>query len=83
MHYGRKEVEKRASRLHSPVTNRIHKLQLIGVRFFLIGLIFICLFGISMMAGAFQSILSSAPNPEQIQIIPQGYTTSVLDTSAK
>ncbi len=83
MHYGRKEVEKRANRLHSPATNRIHKLQLIGVRFFLIGLIFMCLFGISMIAGAFQSILSSAPNPEQIQIIPQGYTTSVLDISGK
>lgn len=83
MHFGRKEVERRASRLHSPAIHRIHKLQLIGIRFFLIGLVFMSLFGISMITGGVQSILSSAPNAEQIQIIPQGYTTSILDTSGK
>lgn len=81
MNFGRKHVEKRVKQLNSPATHRIHKLQLIGIRTFLIGLIFIGLFSISMLVGAYESILSTAPDPDQIQIIPQGYSTSVLDTS--
>lgn len=83
MNFGRREVEKRAHQLRSSATHRIHKLQLIGIRFFLISLIFMGLFGISALVGGYQSILSSAPDPEQIQIIPQGYATSILDTSGK
>lgn len=81
MNFGRKEVEKRAAQLHSPATQRIHKLQLIGIRFFLVSLILMGIFAISILAGGYQSILSSAPDPQQIQIIPQGYSTSILDTS--
>ena len=83
MNFGRREVEKRAHQLRSSATYRIHKLQLIGIRFLLVSLIFVGLFGVSALVGGYQSILSSAPNPEEIQIMPQGYATSVLDTSGK
>lgn len=81
MNFSRKEVEKRAAQLRSPATQRIHKLQLIGIRFFLVSLIFVGIFSISMLAGAYGSILSSTPDAKQIQLIPQGYSTSILDTS--
>ena len=83
MNFGRREVEKRVHQLRSSATYRIHKLQLIGIRFLLVSLIFVGLFAVSALVGGYQSILSSAPNPEEIQIMPQGYATSVLDTSGK
>lgn len=81
MNFGRKEVEKRATQLRSSAKQRIRKLQLIGIHLFLIGLIFLSIFFLRMLADGYHSILSSAPDPAQIQIIPQGYSTSILDTA--
>lgn len=81
MNFGSKEVEKRASQLCSPATQRIYKIQLIGIRLFLISMVFVCIFILRVICDGYQSILSSAPDPDQIQIIPQGYSTSILDTT--
>lgn len=81
MNFGRHEVEKRAQQLRSPSVHRIHKLQLIGIRLIVVGLLFVTLFCISTFLGLYQGVLSSAPNPDEIQLVPQGYTTTVLDTS--
>lgn len=83
MIFGRKEVEKRARELQSASTYRIHKLQLIGIRFLLISLLFCVLFTVSVFVGAYQSILSTAPNPSEIQIMPQGYSTTIVNTAGK
>lgn len=81
MNFGRREVEKRARQLRSPSIHRIHKLQLIGVRVILISLLLVTLFSISAFLGAYQSVLSTAPDAKDIQIVPQGYSTTVLDTN--
>lgn len=83
MNFGRREVVKRARQLRSPAVYRIHKLQLIGVRLSLISLLFVALFCISVLFGAYQSILSQAPDVKDIQIVPQGYSTTVLDTKGE
>lgn len=83
MNYSRKSVEKRARRLQSPATHRLYKLRLIWVRILLVGILFIVGFGISALVGAFRSTISSAPDLNSIQITPQGYTTTIVDSQGK
>lgn len=83
MNFSRKAVARRERQLTSPAAYRLHKLQLIGIRLFLIGfvlLIFVC---ISAFLGAWNSILDSAPDADSIQVVPQGYTTTITDTDGK
>lgn len=83
MNFSRKSVEKRARRLQSPATHRLYKLKLMGIRMLLVGVLFVMGFGISAVIGAFQSTISSAPDINSIEITPQGYTTTILDTKGK
>lgn len=83
MNYSRREVEKRAHQLASSATQRFHKMQLIGIRLILIGLVFICIFIVSAIVGSYQSMVSSTPELDSIQIVPQGYTTTIVDTEGK
>lgn len=80
MNFSRNEVERRASQLESSATHRFHKIQLIGIRLVLVGFIFISIFLISVLAGGYQSIISTTPDVDSIQIVPQGYTTTIVDT---
>lgn len=80
MNFSRKEVAKRSHQLESSATHRLHKIQLIGIRLILVGFIFIFLFFISTLVGSYQSIISTTPELDSIQIVPQGYTTTIVDT---
>ena len=80
MNYSQREVKRRARRLQSPADRRLHKLRLIGLRILLAGFIFGVCFCASILFGSFHAIISSAPDIQSIQIVPQGYTTTILDT---
>lgn len=80
MNFSRKEVERRANLLESSATPRFHKMQLIGIRLVLVGFIFISIFLISVLAGGYKSLVSTTPDVDSIQIVPQGYTTTIVDT---
>jgi len=80
MNFSHKSVEKRAYQLKSPASHRLHKLQLMGIRTFLIGFLLALCVAVSILLGAFHSIIASAPNIDAIEVVPQGYTTSILDT---
>ena len=80
MNFSRKIVEKRAHKLHSPATHRIYKLQLISIRILLVALLFAVCFCTSAIYGAFHSMVDTAPDTDSIQIVPQGYATTILDT---
>lgn len=80
MNFSRKEVQKRSNLLESSATHRFHKIQLIGIRLVLVGFIFVSIFLISVLAGGYQSIVSTTPDADSVQIVPQGYTTTIVDT---
>ena len=80
MNFSHKGIQNRKHQLESAATHRLHKLQLIGIRLTLIGLIFVGLFAGSFLIGMYTSILSSTPDVNSIQIIPKGYTTTIVDS---
>lgn len=80
MNFSHKEIEKRARQLESSATHRLHKIQLMGIRLILIGFLFASVFATSIMIGGYRSIISSTPELDSIQIVPQGYTTTIVDT---
>lgn len=80
MNFSRKEVAKRSHQLESSATHRFHKIQLMGIRLILVGFIFISIFIVSALVGSYQSIVSTTPELDSIQIVPQGYTTTIVDT---
>lgn len=80
MNFSRKEVEKRTHRLESSATHRFHKMQLIGIRLILVGLVFLCLFAASFVIGSYCSIVSTTPDVDSVQLVPQGYTTTIVDS---
>ena len=59
MNFSHKGIQNRKHQLESAATHRLHKLQLIGIRLTLIGLIFVGLFAGSFLIGMYTSILSS------------------------
>lgn len=80
MNFSHKDVQNRKHQLESAATHRLHKLQLMGIRLTLIGLIFATLFLGSFIIGMYASILSAAPDVNSIQIVPKGYTTTIVDS---
>lgn len=80
MNFSRKEIEKRIHQLESSATHRFYKIQLMGIRLILVGLVFLCIFLISAAVGSYHSILSSTPDMNSVQLVPQGYTTTIVDT---
>lgn len=62
MNFSHKGIQNRKHQLESAATHRLHKLQLMGIRLTLIGLIFISLFAGSFLIGMYTSILSSTPD---------------------
>ena len=80
MNFSHKGIQNRKHQLESAATHRLHKLQLIGIRLTLIGLIFVGLFAGSFLIGMYTSILSSTPDVNSIQIVPKGYTTTIVDS---
>lgn len=83
MNFSRREVEKRVGRLKSPTVHRLHKLQLMGIRLFWILFFFGIFPSVSAFLGALESIISSAPDINSIQVVPQGYTSTIKDTQGK
>ena len=67
MNFSHKGIQNRKHQLESAATHRLHKLQLIGIRLTLIGLIFVGLFAGSFLIGMYTSILSSTPDVNSIQ----------------
>lgn len=83
MNFSKRSVKIRANRLESPATHRKYKIRLMAFRLLcLLAAAFVCL-GFCMAAGVFRSILDAAPDIDHIQVVPQGYTTSLKDTNGK
>ncbi|MCR5691170.1 MAG: transglycosylase domain-containing protein, partial [Eubacterium sp.] len=80
MNFSPSEIDKRIKMLQSPASRRINKAKLILVRIMLVSFLFLVCFFTSMVVGAFQTTIASAPDLSDIQITPRGYGTKLLDT---
>ncbi len=83
MNFSREAVEQRTHKISSPNTKRRFKLQLITIRILLVLSLFAACLMISIVYGAFRSIIDSAPAIDEIQVSPQGYATTITDSQGK
>lgn len=83
MNFSRKKVIEKAHVLKSPSTHRINKLKVMTTRLFLIILIVCTVTGISGLAGIINGLMETAPSIESINVVPDGYATTILNTKGK
>lgn len=78
MNYGRASLRKRARHLDSKSVKIRRKIGVIVLKLMLIAMIVTGCVGVSMVVGAVQGILASAPDISEMDVIPTGYSTTVL-----
>lgn len=83
MNFSKRKVIEKARTLKSPSTHRIHKLKVIVTRLFLIVLVVCTVTGISAFAGIINGLMETAPSIESINVVPDGYATTILNTKGK
>lgn len=69
--------------LKSPSTHRINKIKVMATRLFLIVLVVCTVTGISGLAGIINGLMETAPSIESINVVPDGYATTILNTKGK
>lgn len=83
MNFSRKSVLAKAKSLKSPATHRIHKLKVLAARLILIFLVVCAFTGISGLAGIINGLMETAPGIESINVVPEGYATTILNAKGK
>lgn len=83
MNYSKTKVRAKARTLKSPATHRIHKLKVTSVRILLILVIMCVAVGISGVAGIVNGLMETAPGIESINVVPDGYATTILNEKGK
>lgn len=83
MNYSKKSAQAKSDKLDSPATAHKHKLKLLRLRIILIAAALVLALLFSVLYGMIRSILDAAPDIDDIQIVPQGYTTSIKDSSGR
>ena len=83
MNFSKNKVLARAKSLKSPATHRIHKLKVTTARLFLIVLIVCMVTGISGLFGIINGLMETAPSIESINVVPEGYATTILNEKGK
>ena len=83
MNFSKNKVLAKAKTLKSPATHRIHKLKVTTARLFLIVIIICAVTGISALAGIINGLMETAPSIDSINVVPEGYATTVLNEKGK
>ena len=78
MNYGRAALRKRARHIDSKPVKIRRKIGVIVLKLMLIAMIVTGCVGVSTVVGAVQGILASAPDVSEMDVIPTGYSTTVL-----
>lgn len=78
MNYGKKTVSQQISEIDSASVKVRHKIGMILCRYVLIILLIICVVSGSAGIGVMKGIIDSAPDISEIDVIPTGYSTTVL-----
>lgn len=78
MNYGKTSLKRRARQIdHKPVKVR-RKIGVIFGKILLICILILGVVGVSMVVGAVKGILASAPDISAVDVIPTGFSTTVL-----
>lgn len=83
MNFNQKKVVEKARTLKSPSTHRINKIKVITTRLVLIIVVVCAVTGISGLAGIINGLMETAPSIESINVVPEGYATTILNTKGK
>lgn len=78
MNYGKASMKRRVHEIDSKPTKIRKKCGVIFWKIFLVCILVVGLVGISTVVGAFQGIIATAPDISEIDVIPTGYSTTVL-----
>lgn len=78
MNYGREALKKRARHVDAKPVKIRRKCGVILLKLLLVVMIVTGCVGVSTVVGAVQGILSSAPDVSEMDVIPTGYSTTVL-----
>ena len=80
MNYGRSALKKRARRIDAKPVKIRRKFGVILLKLLLVTILVTGCAGVSTVVGAVKGILSSAPDVSEMDVIPTGYSTTVLAT---
>lgn len=83
MNFSKKKVIGKARTLKSPSTHRINKVKVMATRLALIIVVVCTVTGISALAGIINGLMETAPSIESINVVPDGYATTILNTKGK
>lgn len=83
MNYSKMQTLAKAKTLKSSATHRIYKVKVIAARLVLICVIICILTGISGLAGIVNGLMETAPSIESINVVPEGYATSIINSKGK
>ncbi len=78
MNYGKAAVEQRLSNANSTPAKVGHKISMTVCKCILTAVLIIAVVGISAGVGVMKGIIDSAPDISEIDVIPTGYSTTVL-----
>ncbi len=78
MTYNKSSTKKRIKNANSKKTKIRNKLNLTGLQIALIAFIVIVVIGCSAVLGVAKGIIDSAPDISKIDVVPTGYSTSIL-----
>lgn len=80
MNYGKKEVEKKLKSVNSKSKKYTTKVILTFFKTFLVLILFACVVGAAVGFGAFRGVIDNAPDVDTLNITPEGFATTVLDS---
>jgi len=83
MNYGKKGVRSRQKELNAPHSRWGKKITLFVLEFFLAAIVSAGIIGAAAGFGAFKGILASAPDVENLDVSPSGFSTFVYNIEGK
>ena len=83
MNFSRRNTVERARKLKSPATHRLNKCKVMAARVVLISLVVIAAVALSGVSGIVNGLMETAPSIDTINVIPDGYATTILNSKGK
>ena len=83
MNFSRRNTVERARKLKSPATHRLNKCKVMALRVVLISLVVIAAVALSGVSGIVNGLMETAPSIDTINVIPDGYATTILNSKGK
>ena len=83
MNFNRRNTVERANRLKSPAVHRLNKCKVMAIRVLLLSLVILGAVAFSGISGIVNGLMETAPSIDSINVIPDGYATTILNSKGK